>query len=434
LTIIDIRRKPEVRADFVPVDAYVSRDYVELEKERLWPKTWLLACREEEVENVGDYVTFDIADESIIILRSSEDRVEAFYNVCQHRGRRLKDDYGGNTGKQIVCSFHGWRYRLTGEVMHVPEEQDWAVCPQFKKDELGLKPVRMDTWGGWVWVTMDPDIEPLLDYLSPVPEALAPYEFENHRIAWHQAVVVECNWKVTVDAFNEAYHAHATHSVVTQPSGGATKAHGRHGEVILGFIGAVPDEILDVRGAMIEQARWQVSESKCMSTVDGLKAAEQLLDLPAGTSNAAIFETWVANFRQILKAKGVAWPEKLTTDVLSRNVGFWHVFPNTTFVPEVDATLWHRMRPYGNDPDRSIWDVWSLVRPAPGHKARPREFFPSAEAYRGQNPFLEEDISNMEAVQKGMLSRGFHGARTNPDKEVTVSNFHKTLYDYIHGT
>ena len=259
MTIIDIKRKPEVRPDFVPVDAYVSRDYVELEKERLWPKTWLLACREEEVENVGDYVTFDIADELIIILRSSEDRVEAFYNVCQHRGRRLKDDYGGNTGKQIVCNFHGWRYRLTGEVMHVPEAQDWAICPQFKKDELGLKPVRVDTWGGWVWVTMDPDIEPLLDYLSPVPEALAPYEFENHRIAWHQAVVVNCNWKVTVDAFNEAYHAHATHSVVTQPSGGTTKAHGRHGEVILGFIGAVPDEILDVRGAMIEQARWQVS-------------------------------------------------------------------------------------------------------------------------------------------------------------------------------
>jgi phenylpropionate dioxygenase-like ring-hydroxylating dioxygenase large terminal subunit len=432
LSKIEISRKPEVRPDFVPVDAYVSREYVELEKQRLWPRTWLLACREEEVENVGDYVTFDIADESILILRSDKDAVQAFYNVCQHRGRRLKDDYSGNTGKQLVCGFHGWRYRLSGEVLHIVDEQDWAACPQFEKDKLGLKPVRMETWGGWIFVSMDPDIEPLADYLGPVPELMAPYEFENHRIAWHQAVVVNCNWKVAVDAFNEAYHAFATHKVVTAQSGGTTKAHGRHGEVVLGFVGAVPDEVMDIRAAMLEQAAWQVSDAKCMSTVEGLRAAELLQDLPEGTPNAQIFDAWRANFRGILEEKGVAWPQGLTTEVLSKNVGFWHVFPNTTFVPEIDATLWHRMRPYGDDPDRCLWDVWSLVRPGPGHQQRPREFFPSQEAYRGQNSFLEEDISNMQAVQKGMLSRGFEGARTNPDKEVTVSNFHKVLYDYLH--
>jgi hypothetical protein len=90
------------------------------------------------------------------------------------------------------------------------------------------------------------------------------------------------------------------------------------------------------------------------------------------------------------------------------------------------------MRPWGDAPDCCVWDVWSLVRPTPGHRPRPPEFFAGKEAYRGQNPFLEEDISNMEAVQRGMLSRGFAGARTNPVQEITVSNFHRVLYDYLH--
>jgi phenylpropionate dioxygenase-like ring-hydroxylating dioxygenase large terminal subunit len=433
MSVIDLTRKPEVRSDFVPVDAYVSREYAELERQRLWPRTWLLACREEEVEDVGDFVRFDIADESILIVRSDADTVKAFYNVCQHRGRQLKDEYSGNAGKQFACNFHGWRYRLSGEVVHISHEEDWAGCPQFRKEALGLKPVRLETWGGWIFISMDPDIEPLLDYLSPIPAALAPFEFEKLRIGWRQSVVVRCNWKVTVDAFNEAYHAFHTHEAVKADIYSGTRAHGRHGAVLLPFFGSVPDDVADVREAILDQQRWQVSEAKCMATKGSILAAEQLQSLPKGTPNAEICRQWLANFRQIIEASGASWPSGLTSEFMAQTPGFWHVFPNTTFVPSVDAVLWHRMRPWGEDPACSVWDVWSLERPVPGdHRRAPLEFFPDAPSYRGQNPFLEGDISNMEAVQRGMRSRGFAGARTNPVQEITVSNFHRVLYDYLH--
>jgi phenylpropionate dioxygenase-like ring-hydroxylating dioxygenase large terminal subunit len=432
MSVIEISRKPQVRPDFVPVDAYVLREYVELEKQRLWPKTWLLACREEEVEEVGDYVTFDIADESILILRSDKDTVGAFYNVCQHRGRRLKDDYSGNAGKQLVCGFHGWRYLLSGEVLHIVDEQDWAACPQFEKDKLGLKPVRMETWGGWIFVSMDPDIEPLADYLGPIPRMNAAVELEKLRIAWHQAVVVPCNWKVVVDAFNESYHAFATHSRVETPTGGYTKAYGRHGSFTVPFLGDVPDEYGDIRKGLLTLNRWQVAEAHCMSTKESLRAAEIVQDLPEGTSNAAIYDRWLEMLGQFVREKGAEWPAGLTRQAISGNHTDWHIFPNSTFVPTPDATLWHRMRPWGDDPAMCVWDIWSLDRLPPGTPRAQRQFFPTAAAYKGQNPFLEEDFSNMEAVQKGMLSRGFEGGRTSPLQEISVSNFHRTLYDYLH--
>jgi phenylpropionate dioxygenase-like ring-hydroxylating dioxygenase large terminal subunit len=431
---IEINRKPEVRPDFVPVDAYVSREYVELEKQRLWPRTWLLACREEEVENVGDYVTFDIADESILILRSDQDTVSAFYNVCQHRGRRLKDDYSGNTGKQLVCGFHGWRYRLSGEVLHIVDEQDWAPCPQFQKEKLGLKPVRMETWGGWIFVSMDPDIEPLADYLAPIPEMTGGYEFEKLRIGWHQAIIVPCNWKVVVDAFNEAYHAWATHSTSgSTKSPSWTAAHGKHGTFTNVFMGDVPDDRADIRQGLLGLQKWQVERAKCMATPESIKAAERVQDLPEGTPNRQIYDTWLKHYQELMEAKGSEWPKGLTREYLASKPTDWHIFPNSTVVPAIDAVLWHRMRPWGDDPAMCIWDIWSLDRLPAGTPRAQRQFFPAAADFKGQNPFLEEDFSNMQAVQKGMLSRGFEGARTSPVQEVSVSNFHKTLYDYLHG-
>jgi hypothetical protein len=91
------------------------------------------------------------------------------------------------------------------------------------------------------------------------------------------------------------------------------------------------------------------------------------------------------------------------------------------------------MRPNGDDPASSWWDVWTLVRVPPGQEPQKakHEVFKNLADYKGRNPFLEEDFSNMEDVQKGMRSRGFRGMRTNPVQESVVSNFHRHIYEYL---
>ena len=111
-TAADSRIRGVVRDDFVPKQPYYEARYVDLEKQRLWPMVWQVACRAEEIPSPGDYVTYQIADESIIVLREDESTLKAYYNVCQHRGRRLTDGCGN--AKNFYCRFHGWRWNLDG--------------------------------------------------------------------------------------------------------------------------------------------------------------------------------------------------------------------------------------------------------------------------------------------------------------------------------
>ncbi|MBW8755492.1 MAG: Rieske (2Fe-2S) protein, partial [Sphingomonadales bacterium] len=113
-----------VTADRIPVAAYVSADYVRLEKERLWPRVWQMACREEEIPRPGDYYTYDIADESISVVRRQDGAIAAYHNVCPHRGRRLTAGCG-RTAK-FHCKYHGWQWTLDGKPAEIVDREDWG--------------------------------------------------------------------------------------------------------------------------------------------------------------------------------------------------------------------------------------------------------------------------------------------------------------------
>ena len=111
----DIRKVAGTAAEkpmVIPIEAYVSEDYARNENEKLWAKVWQSTCREEEIPKVGDYVTYDILDESIIVVRSAPEKISAYYNVCQHRGRRLTEGCGHAV--RFHCRFHGWCWNLRG--------------------------------------------------------------------------------------------------------------------------------------------------------------------------------------------------------------------------------------------------------------------------------------------------------------------------------
>src|SRR4051794_32810678 len=112
------------------VDAYLSPDYARAEQDKLWRKAWQQAGRVEDLTNVGDYITYDVMDDSILIVRTGPDKLSAYHNVCQHRGRRLVDAAKGaliacGKTKQFVCGFHGWRWTLDGENIYVLDKDDW---------------------------------------------------------------------------------------------------------------------------------------------------------------------------------------------------------------------------------------------------------------------------------------------------------------------
>jgi phenylpropionate dioxygenase-like ring-hydroxylating dioxygenase large terminal subunit len=431
-----------VRDDFVPKEDYLDPEFAKAEFDNLWPKVWQIVCRFEEIPKVGDYVTYDIGNDSIIVIRSGEKEtdVKAFHNTCPHRGTQLVD--GGSCGhtKQFVCPFHGWRFAIDGKKTHVPDEKDWGDSLK----NLTLSGVKVDFWGGWVWINMDPNCQPLADFLEPVKGMCEKYEFEKLRFAWYKTAIVPANWKTVVEGFNEFYHVQTTHAQMLAYTNdySITKEMGRHGWVAYdansGFpLGRSPrlppKEEKDYRQYIFQFSECLKHDLQTMQTERAYQAIQRLkTEVSADAQPAEVLQKYGEFIYEAAIKDGAGWPADLTPDYMAKSGYDWHVFPNTIFLHgSVESVLWYRMRPNGTDVNSCIFDIWSLERFAPG-KEPPlkREYYADWEKAEWPKIFIQ-DFTNMPKVQKGMMSRGFKGGLTNPVQERTVSNFHRTLRRFM---
>lgn len=430
------------RTDFmIKKDVYFSPEVAKLEKQHLWPRVWQVVCRVEELTEIGSYVTYEILDESIYVIRTAADRLQAFHNACQHRGRRVLEGCG--RVQQITCRFHGWRYNIDGTINTVVERGDWAGCPHMEDEDLGLKEIRVDTWQGWVFINFDQGAVPLAQYLAPVPELVGPYEFEKWRMRWHKAVIVKCNWKVALEAFNEFYHVTGTHPQLQRYQDDISRCeiHGDHSMMkyppeLNGPFGApaartklgIPS---DMRQALVDSVREFERTLKSLWSPRAVLATHRLLnelppDVPVDVALGKMVQYW----KEAAEGEGAGWPS-ITPEQMDKAGYDWHVFPNFIFLMGMDSGLYYRIRPNGDDIGSCIFDIWSLVRYVPGGEPDiEHEFY---ENWRDCDLglILTQDFTNMEQVQKGMKSSGFTVARTNPLQESPLVNFHRALRAYL---
>ncbi|WP_317932771.1 aromatic ring-hydroxylating dioxygenase subunit alpha [Halioxenophilus sp. WMMB6] len=426
-----------------PVEAYISEDYVKLERDRLWRKVWLRAGRVEEIPEVGNYITYDILDDSILIVRSGPETINAFYNVCTHRGRRLVDTPPGQMNAQgktmdFTCGFHGWNFNLTGQCTYVLAKEEWAGTLTDERTRLGE--VKVDTWGGWIWINLDPNCEPLRDYLEPAASMLDPFQLENMRYKWRKWVVFDCNWKVALEAFDETYHIMATHPefMAFGAHRGWAKAQGKHSNI--GYDAAKGEEenqgklrLAAGKDARVATAKMQqfIKETVNAVTTDTLiKAANRLVeDLPADTPPDQVLKYWHESAKKIDAERGVFWPEVDSAHVAKSGTA-WQIFPNAQIGHSVNNALCYTARPFGYDPNKCYFEVSALELFPEGEepKAQWQRGEPTAEDF---GPVIYQDFSNMAAVQAGMRNGGYRGNIPNPKAEGAVISLHRNLAKYM---
>jgi phenylpropionate dioxygenase-like ring-hydroxylating dioxygenase large terminal subunit len=425
----------------IPVQAYISEAYAREEEEKLWPMVWQVACREEEIPDIGDYVTYDIMNESIIVVRTAVDRIRAFYNVCQHRGRRLTEGCGHTN--QFYCRFHGWSWKLTGENAFVLDPQDWEGA--LNQDDLGLKPVKVDTWSGWVFINMDPDSEPLADYLRPATPMLDMYELGKMRYRWRKWLYFPCNWKTALEAFAESYHVDATHPQIIRYGANTwwSKAEGKHGwhgvkgsrdgaaQAGGGMNSIRAAEGSDARAVVYEQLKEYMDTVNATTTDTFVEAARRLVDeLPPDAQADEVARHLMESARKIDLDRGVVWPELDPQKVMDAGHD-WHIFPNMIVLPGVTFALCYRARPNGYDPNSCIFDVFVIERFPEGQEPKTEWVFAPEPTEDDWLLVLSQDFRNMPEVQRGMHSRGFAGSRPSPVQEAAIINFHRTLAQYM---
>ena len=199
--------KPLGKARHAPGDIYGSHRVFELEKQKIFMKDWMCVARCEEVANPGDYMTFRMLGEPFVIACNEQGEINAFANVCAHRGVEVATG-DGNT-KEFSCPYHGWLYDLDGRLVGAPYMKE---AEGFDPGNCRLRPLRVGKWGGWVFVNFDAHAEPLESFLAEFAADVDFLQQENCRIGHKFTIDWKCNWKFVIENLQDVYHFKTVHA------------------------------------------------------------------------------------------------------------------------------------------------------------------------------------------------------------------------------
>ncbi len=199
-------RQPTSRANHLPGYVYTSAEIYRREKEEIFLKDWLCIAREEELEAPGDYMTFRIFDEPILVARNRTGELGAYANVCRHRGVEVASG-AGNTN-EFSCPYHGWLYDLDGRLVGAPY---MGQASGFDPSSCRLDGLRLDSWAGWVFINFDAGAAPLSDFVAEFERDFGWLGQAECRLAEKHEMTFECNWKLIVENLLDFYHVATLH-------------------------------------------------------------------------------------------------------------------------------------------------------------------------------------------------------------------------------
>ncbi len=419
LRLQSARELPVVR---VPIERYVSREFHDIEVEKIWKKTWQMACREEDIPERGDHHVYEIADMSILVVRGQDDQIRAFHNVCLHRGRALKD-YDGRS-EELRCPFHGWTWNLDGSLKVIPCRWDF---PHVEREKYALPQLKVGTWGGFVFVNMDPDCEPLEDFLGDLSWHFERWPLEKRYKEAHVCKLLRCNWKVNQEAFMEAYHVVATHPQIMAGIGDANSQY----DCWDNFSRAITANLTPSPHLGWDPTEQDQMDSMLSASLD----SEPSVRVPEGMTARQLLGQMTR-----MQLQSTVPSVQLLSDAELCYSFYYSVFPN--FHPwGAYNRIVYRFRPYGNDPNAAIMEVMFLA-PYSGRRPPPAKLKwldfdePWTEAvpeFGSLANVFAQDAFNLPRVQAGLRAAQHSHATFANYQETKIRHFHSLLERYLNG-
>lgn len=198
---------PLERARTIPARWYWDAELAALEQRAVFGPSWQFAGRAALVAEPGSFFTTELAGEPILVVRDSEGVLRSFYNVCRHRAALVVTEAAGKASR-LRCRYHGWTYDLAGCLRGAPE---FDGVLDFCREEQGLAALAVAEWGPFIWVHCGDNPPPLSDYLTPMPQRIAP-ALSSLRFVARREYQLACNWKVYVDNYLDGgYHVNTVH-------------------------------------------------------------------------------------------------------------------------------------------------------------------------------------------------------------------------------
>jgi len=424
---------PVTDPERIPVQRYYDEGFYQAELDYLWPHVWQMACRLEQIPNVGDWVEYSNVGKSVIVVRT-EDGIKAFHNACRHRGVPVAggkgNEYGNCATSGFTCPFHGWRWNMHGENTFVYGRQLFSER-QLDKADLALKPCRVETWGGCAFINHDDDAPGLRETLGPVADRLEAHGAGILRSEWWYATVLPANWKVAMEAFHEGYHVMRTHPQLQQV------APFMYNSIYAGETGS--GKPLTGRERIRQHFRHFELLSEGMAGMCHAKDVETMrglldVELPEDPEQAemAWFGIVMQEITRQRRERGEDVPDYLAVTMSDPIHALEFLFPHYFLLPTFSSMSSYRIRPLG--PESCLFEIWSLT-PFPRGQEPKAPMEPIVLPYDSQDfpPIPKQDYSNIPIQQKGLHARGFEFMRLSKDKEGLISNYQRIIDGYLAG-
>ena len=418
----------------IPTKRYYDEEFYRLECEKLWPHAWQMACRLEQIPNVGDFVEYSNLDKSVIVVRT-QDGVKAYHNACRHRGVRLTVGHGNCRTQGFICPFHGWRWNMDGKNTFVYGKHMFSP-EQLDKADLALPECRVELFVGCAFINFDDDAPSFRETLGPVAAGLDAYNADKMRAEWWYATVLPANWKVAMEAFMEGYHVMRTHP---QLQNAVPMLYNNLYGKDTGGIGLPINPNLSVRENILAQVRHMELLSEGMAGMCHAKdvaVARSMMDVDLPEDSMQAIMMWYGMLNHQVteqgRARGEPTPDLNEIAVKTPVKAIEFLFPHCFLLPFLSSMVAYRIRPLG--PESCLFEIWSLTHFPQGQEPQPPKE-PVMLPYDSDKfpPIPQQDYSNIPRQQLGLHAEGFEFMRLSKDIEGLISNFHQVLDGYLSG-
>ena len=421
---------PDVGVQPIAASRYFSPDFFDKEARYLWSRVWQMACREEDIPNVGDYYLYEILGKSLIVVRSAPDTIKALHNSCLHRGRKLVTNNGCKN--EFKCPFHGITWNADGSFKENPIAWDF---PQWKDRDVSLPEARVETWGGFVFVNFDAAAPPLMQHLKPIADDFARFDWENRYRSWWVQKKIRCNWKAATEAFMESHHSVTTHPQILGSLADANSQYDILSDWVSRQFSAtgVPSPFMP---PMTEQEVVDhMTGRRRGGTVAPDKPEHQLP--PGETARRYLAERTRQNLSE---ASGYDYSELSDAEMLDALL--YNLFPNFSIWAGEGHKLTYRWRPNGLDPNSAVMDIM-IHAPCPRGQPRPRAAPPivldfdemisdvATPEQKGLAAVFDQDFSNLPYVQEGLIATRTGEVHLGRYTEMRIRHLHHMIDRYI---
>ncbi len=407
----------------VPTSRYTSPEWARLEAQRLWPTVWQLACSLDHVAAPGDFFEHRVGPLSVLVVRGDDGELRAFQNVCRHRGNPLCDGSGAGL-TELRCGFHRWTWDLRGELREVPSRKSFGA---LANEDYPLFAAAVETWGPLVFVNLDPDAPPLIEYLEGVPDDIAWARLDDFRCTTFVEVPVVANWKTAVDGFSETYHLQGLHRemlAVVDDVDAPQRLWDRHGKSMQRY--GVPSPRLGT--GVTDQQIWDAFVL-VMGTRVGIPTDADPGPAPPVPEGSTLQSVIAERVRAFQAQQGVDLSGFVDDEIM--NIQQYNLFPNMTLLVYADLVQVLRARP-GATPDEALLDGFFFERHAADDQS-PRTKPMDVTLAPDDADFglvLNQDFALLQRAQRGLHQPGMTHL-TLSGEECRIINFHRNLEQVV---